>query len=380
MYHTLQIIKWIWIALIMCTVLGKVVTAAQPPDACSSHQAPYRVEFGVNRMNIGRAPDWKQTIDGMVAADVKSVRMNIKGDGDNYINAINYAHSRGLDILLVIPLTEAWFHSADSAQLRDKSKVRAAYGLSSLDENKYRNVLAKMFDELDSRDIRISRIEIGNEINWSGFNSDLPTQRKGQVVTSLQQLGARETKVLEGFRNYRSILQTTRSILTSSKKSPNAKIVSAGLMSTGSIYGLTPWLESSGGTQLTIGLVNAIYDDLGISRLVDIRGIHIYPQDLMKTREGNRFAEIRSVINDAARLCSPHGETCLITEWGFNADRDQCWDEDPREKLFRDFLSAASCSKELAGAWVFTWDDSAQKAVYRCGQAPRFGGALRPKR
>lgn len=143
-------------------------------------------------------------------------------------------------------------------------------------------------------------------------------------------------QLLGGFRKYAEVVRITKEVIQRSAYNNKTQLVSAGLVSA---WG--PWFERSGATALTVGLMNRLYVDLGIVSLFDARAIHMYPQ-LAKGETSDPLAEQRIAedVRRNAERCSPDGQPCLVTEWGFQADFDACVQPDPRVNLFDGFLKA----------------------------------------
>jgi hypothetical protein len=359
-----------------------VCLPASAVSQCISHAAPYKVKFGVVQMNIGRVDDWQSRLDEMIRFGVKTVRLNAKAGREIDFKAIAYAQKNGMDVLMVIHLTDKDFFDLSTEKRSGGIMVKDQLPLSQLDLSLYEKHFRKIVKSLDDMQVSIPMIEIGNEINWTGYNGDMPTMKEGRIFQTTNELGPYKNQVYSGFRRYESVLKISKKVLMESNLQKNARIISAGLMSSGSVEPLTPWFKRSGGTMLSLPLVNRIYDELGISKQVDGRGIHIYPVIKKNQKKFNTFDLIRDIVDKASTQCSPSGEPCYVTEWGFNSDHNGCVGDDPREIEFRDFLSALSCHSNFQGAWVFTWNaigdaDNDKKAISRCGRSASFGGALR---
>lgn len=372
------------IIVVWLLVLAGFVAAAQEPAACSSHVAPYTVDFGVVQMNLGRTDDWQQRIDSMIAKGVKSVRLNYRPgvhEAEPSIDTIEYATKRGMAVLLAVPLHDSTYYSRRDAVREEKGEISRQFKLSAIDLDIFTERFKYLITQLDERGVAIPLFEIGNEFNWAGFNGDLPVRERGTAATSLLDIERPHGPIFKGFAQYKEVLLITRSVLATSTHSKSAKVLSAGLVSAGSAEPFAGWFVRSGGTALSIEAMNQIYDELGITELVDGRAIHIYPRFDMDMPAGERFLKIRSLVGKLADMCSPNGEACYVTEWGFNATYSSCSEKDPREPVFRDFLSALSCEPVFKAAWVFTWervDDGRKdtKSVYRCGTVAPFGGLL----
>lgn len=350
---------------------------------CVSHDAPYNVKFGVVQMNIGRVDDWQSRLDDMIRFGVKSVRLNAKAGRDTDLKAIAYAQKNGMDVLMVVHITDKDFFDTAIEKRGSGGMVRDQRPLSQLNLSLFEKHFKHIVKSLDDMQISIPMLEVGNEINWAGYNGDLPILKQGRIFQTIDELGPYKDQIYNGFRRYESALRIVRRELNESRLQKNTRVISAGLVSAGSVEPLTPWFMRSGGTILSVPLVNRIYDELGISKLVDGRGIHIYPTTQIKPKSVDSFNVIKNIVDKAASQCSPSGEPCYVTEWGFNAkDYGGCVGDDPREKLFRDFLSALSCRGNYYGAWVFTWTalediNNDKKAIYRCGRTASFGRALK---
>jgi len=347
-----------------------------PVEPCTSHLSPYKTQLGVGQLHIGNDENWQERIDTMDDAGVQSVRLNIKSNGEHYLESIVYAGHLGMDVLLSISLMDSWYFPTDTQKREGNGKIKDQYRISEIDLEKYENVVGEIFASLDAQKSNLSIIEVGSEINWADFNGDLPVLDKGRFVTFLDELGDDRENVLKGFEKYAELIRITRELMDQSTHQKDTLLISAGLASSGSAGAFTNWFQNSGGTMMSIELVNDIYDELGIPEFIDGRGIHIFSRVDEEMPLDERFQITMETVTKGADVCAPEKEPCYITEWGFNSDFDGCVEDDPREPLFQEFLSAVSCTNKFPVAWVFTWDGHETKKIYRCNRNTSFGGEL----
>lgn len=369
-----RLAKWLTaLALAAGLAWGSVAAVEVPACRLDANELPKTL--GVVRMNLYRIDSWQQVIDSMADSDVKAARFALKGDFDKSFETVKYARAKGIDVLVEVSLVQPELQLPTEHPRSGGGNLKDQYGLSGLDLAHYESVIRRFVEQLDNAGVTVTALEVGNETNWADFNGDLPILDRGIVFRDMDELGTARSGFVTGMNKYAEAVRITRRVLDESKLQKNVKLISAGLVAKNTQDDMGRWYVQSGGTVVAVELMNRIYDQMGISRLFDGRGIHIYPKvNVNRFDENEACDEIQATVAAAAEACSPVGEPCYVTEWGFNSDHDGCDGSDPRMPLFTDFLSALSRHKNITAAYLFTWDDGKvqkgkQKKIWRCGKA-----------
>jgi hypothetical protein len=166
-----------------------------------------------------------------------------------------------------------------------------------------------MLDKLEAAGVRLAAFELGNEINNSQFNGDLPSAGKGRELRLADLNNPKDpqaTQVAMGYRAYVRLAAALKNLRDHSKLNRQTPIISAGLSQVHS----TPF-------EVTLRDTIEFLNQNGIAKLVDGYGIHVYPSG-----DPNRpiSARIASLDEDMFSACSLTGKPCWVTEWGFRND------------------------------------------------------------
>jgi hypothetical protein len=172
-----------------------------------------------------------------------------------------------------------------------------------------------MLDRLEAEGVRLAAFELGNEINNSQFNGDLPTAGKGReprLADLNNPNDPQASQVAVGYRAYVRLMAALKDLRDHSKLNRQTPIISAGLSQIHS----TPF-------EVTLRDTIEFLNQNGIAKLVDGYGIHVYPSG-DPTRQVS--ARIASLDEDMFSACSA-AKPCWVTEWGFiynGDDRQFC--------------------------------------------------------
>jgi hypothetical protein len=242
-----------------------------------------------------------------------------------------------------------------------------------------------MFDLLDSNNIVLAGMELGNEINWAAFNPEFPLPGEGKILSLSDLSNDPEGKqIAKGFLQYLRILAVLKDVRDHSRLNRKTPILLAGLVSAPDgekIYNNKK--EDMVSLPATIAFLRAH----GLDSLVDAYGIHTYPSTdhpgdpAAATR---RAARLNSV--DLAECRAPGnagGKPCWITEWGFPNKDVSCPAKDSQRALLvqemRVAFAQTASQKRLEGIVYFSWDSDPWSktvdpdSVYRCGALTEAG-------
>jgi hypothetical protein len=236
--------------------------------------------------------------------------------------------------------------------------------LSEIKPEQLTEKVKPLLDKLEAAGVRLTAFELGNEINTSRFNSDLPDPGNGRELrlSDLNNPNDPEaSRVAAGYRAYVRVLAALKDLRDHSKLNQQTPIISAGLA------------QKLGGNQDEVNLVDAIkfLRQNGMDKLVDGYGVHVYP-----LADPNRpvSARIASLEEGMFAECT-RTKPCWMTEWGFgNSPSSYCAPHDKtRVKLVQDMHTAfqhfASQGK-LAAILYYDWTGTPGKpggfSIYRC--------------
>jgi hypothetical protein len=224
-----------------------------------------------------------------------------------------------------------------------------------------------LLEKLEAAGVRLTAFELGNEINNSQFNGDLPTAGKGRELrlADLNNPNDPQAKqVAVGYRAYVRLVAAMKDLRDHSKLNRQTPIISAGLSQVHS----TPF-------EVTLRDTIEFLNQNGIARLVNGYGIHVYPSGDPKRPVSARIA---SLDEDMFSACSP-AKPCWVTEWGFR-NEGQSGQYCPGNnrvltKVLQDMRTSFmhfAARGQLAALMYFDWtsDKPGMKdtfSVFRCG-------------
>jgi hypothetical protein len=165
------------------------------------------VLVGVNVVNPQRLSpaDRAALLDQLQLAEVKVIRVPLAPPwgGNDYGPAIDFirsAYERGIktDVIIGLQYREG---ARRRPVVKDLPNMWSSYPLSDADATRFRAVFEPLFTELEGFDITFAALELGNEINWAGFNGQFPIPGEGRVFgrEDLDQ-DPEARQVAEGFR------------------------------------------------------------------------------------------------------------------------------------------------------------------------------------
>jgi hypothetical protein len=234
-----------------------------------------------------------------------------------------------------------------------------------------------MLDKLEAAGVPLTAFELGNEINNSQFNGDLPTAGEGrelQLADLNNPNDPQASQVAMGYRAYIRLMAALRDLRDHSRFNRQTRIISAGLSQVHS-------------TPFEVPLRDAIefLNQNGMDKLVDGYGIHVYPSGDPNRPVSARIASLDEGMFSACRL-----KPCWVTEWGFRNDGQDgqyCRGNDPvLTKVVQDmrmsFMHFATHG-QLAALIYFDWTARPEAkdtfSVFRCGRLTDAGKlALKP--
>jgi hypothetical protein len=163
---------------------------------------------GVNIVNPLRASVANQNtvLDQLKVAGVHVIRCGISND-DKGIDFAKRAAAHGIRLQLIVG---PQYTPGAPSRPYQPDVYPAMWGgppLSYADPVLSKAFFQKLFDSLDTNDIQLAGIELGNEINWAAFNPEFPLPGEGKIL-SLQDLDhdPEGKQIAKGFLQYVKIL------------------------------------------------------------------------------------------------------------------------------------------------------------------------------
>ena len=331
------------------------------------------VIVGVNSWYTLPGATQEDMIRQLAVNGVKTLRISLF---KNSLDFVVKAYRQGIgSIVIVYP------------HVGSKAKTKRAWAdvpLSELEPQEFADAFGPMLDELEVAGVRLAGIELGNEINTSGYNGDITSPGTGRVLglADLNNPDDAEGRVIAaGFRSYVKIAAALKELRDQSKLNRHTPIICAGMAN----WGL-PGSKAPDGL-LGVSLVDAI-DFLrqnGLDHVVDGYGVHVYPgldpSRLVVTR-------VDSLGHDIFAACT-QSKPCWLTEWGVPDGSvevpDRCpIDETKRVKVVEELRGAFQHfirEKRLAAIVFYDWADKPgnKGAIFRCGELTAAGKlALKP--
>ena len=328
------------------------------------------VIVGVHVNNIESMTESQQ--DALIALlwqnGVKTVRTGIGGKFNHFIIG---AYRVGIGTLASVSPTvagQARWHRVGSAV--DSPWVGPS--LTDTDPEKFTAWLAATLAPLETAGVRLTGFELGNEINLSGENGDLPVPPAGRA----RELGLADLNnpndpdgraVAAGFRAYLRVIAALKDVRDHSTVNRRTPIITAGLSDTGPPGKQPTWKADSVSIPATIEFMR----QNGLDELVDGYGVHFYPSNYnVDTPVSER---IHGLEERALALCT-RAKPCWLTEWGFANPNLSCpLNDETRLKLFqteREAFKTFVNQGRLVATIYYNWESKhgfEYPSIFRCG-------------
>jgi hypothetical protein len=271
-----------------------------------------------------------------------------------------YQHGIGT-VAIVYP------HTNSTAQ---KKRTWADIPLSELKPQEFTDGFKPMLDHLEAAGVRLTAIELGNEINTSGYNGDIASPGSGRVL-GIRDLNnpddAEARPIAAGFQVYLKIMAALKDLRDHSKLNKATPILS-GASGDWGLPGAKSWSN-----QLGVSVLDSIefLRENGLDKLVDGYAVHVYPSGDPHRSISMRVASLEQYVFGE---CKQGTKPCWLTEWGFPNPSQSCPINDAtrtqvieaQRSAFRQFAQ----QRRLAAIIYYTWSAPATKpdpmAVFRC--------------
>jgi hypothetical protein len=274
---------------------------------------------GVNVVGVQNLSEQQQDalIEQLQKAGVKTVRTGL---GDKFTYFIVSAFRHGIGTVAIVYPTEGSSAASQHARPADPPLSTWAVGrLSDADPEGFKQWLTPLIATLQQAGVKLTALEIGNELNSPGYNGDFLVPGDGRILgfNDLENgwkawfykrpiTDPEASALAKGFYVYLSILDSARTVVRSvSPLNKDTPIISAG-----AVYNtdLPHPASSSHNNGRAYGVPAADFIHFlrqhGLDDRADGYGIHIY------------YATPAN-IESALSICGgPKNKPCWLTEWG----------------------------------------------------------------
>jgi hypothetical protein len=373
------------IALLRCTVLALIAAALAPVFARAD--GPVVGADLVNEPHKQSAAEQEATLHALQSAGVQVIRAGLP-DNDQALAFAEraYAHKVKIEWLLgVYPDPGTQWRQLPAAY-KGKS-LWSGWPLSTANADTFKAKIGAQLAKLESKGVVLAAFELGNEINWAGFNADFALPAQGRVLTEKDLASDPEGRTIaQGYLRYLQTLAGLKDIRDHSTLNRRTPIVSAGLAD---LDDSGKWLRSVKADAVSVDATLHFLQANGLDRLVDGYGLHFYP---LATNPGTAqgLAALRAHLElNGLTECQPpgaaKGKPCWVTEWNFNGLKglDACPINDSvRVAMVREMRSVLhdlAQQRRLGGSLYYTWQGQIHAAkedrdsAFLCGALTASG-------
>jgi hypothetical protein len=170
-----------------------------------------------------------------------------------------------------------------------------------------------MLDLLEVAGVRLTAMELGNEINAAGYNGDIPMPGTGRVLGLGNLNNPKDPEgpaITNGFPNYLRVMEARKDVPDHSKLNKLTPILLAGLAD----WGLPSAKAWDAKAEVSLADTIEFLRQSGLDKLVDGYGVHVYPTGDPHATVSARMGELEK--NNIFSECS-RNKPCWLTEWGF---------------------------------------------------------------
>lgn len=361
------------------TAIAAPVLASEPPPV-----------VGVNLVNEPykeTAAEQEATFQALQAAGVHVIRAGVPDTAQGQAFAQRaYAHGLKIEWLLGIypdPGTP-WPKLPDA--YKGKGFWRG-WPLSAANAATFKANIGAQLAKLESEGVVLAGFELGNEINWTGFNADFTLPAQGRVLNEKDLANDPEgRKIAQGYLRYIETLAALKDIRDHSTLNQHTPIISGGLAD---LDDSGKWLRTVKADAVSVDATLNFLRANGIDRLVDGYGLHFYPAATNPgTAQGLAALRAHLQLNGLSE-CQPSGaakgKPCWVTEWNFNGLKglDGCpIDDSSRVAMVREMrgvLHELAEQHRLGGSLYYTWQGQIhapkedRDSAFLCGELTESG-------
>jgi hypothetical protein len=294
--------------------------AAIAAPALATEPRPVAGANLVNEPYKQTVPEQEATFRALQAAGVPVIRAGIPGNDQGLAFAERaYAHRIKIEWLLGVypdPGTQ-WPRPPDPYKGKG---LWSGWPLSTANADTFKANIGAQLAKLESKGIVLAGFELGNEINWTGFNADFPLPAQGRVLNE-KDLASDPVgrKIAQGYLRYLKTLAALKDIRDHSTLNRRTPIISAGLAD---LDDSSKWLGGVKADAVSVEATLHFLQANGLDRLVDGYGLHFYPV-AANPGAAQGLAALRAHLQlNGLTECGPpgaaKGKPCWVTEWNFN--------------------------------------------------------------
>ncbi len=306
---------------------------------------------GIHRTNLGwlKNPSRELAIlDEIQALGARSVRLSLNRPFDRVVDHVAHCNEIGLEAFLMLAIENpAWF-PPDRTIRAGTDLLYDMPRLSEIDPKLFEAELSRILKPFTNRNLKITTLQLFNELNWAGFNGDLPAADAGlEIDRNTPTDDPNYVQWRKGITNYAALLGITRRVLD---KAFGKNAVA--LLPAATTRAETEWLTRTGASivapELYFEMLKTKGPD-GHSALDSVQGlaVHIYPKTIPPTKQQARreaqllIRETMQPILDVVGNAKPFS----ITEWGYGLKRPGDVDQDEKRlNAYLGFLEALDTS------------------------------------
>jgi hypothetical protein len=328
--------------------------------------------FGVGTPNLGREPAGAiaATLDAVERAGFHRIRLGWKPPYDGARRALAEAARRQIAVLVTLPLTGAETARPGLAPRPAKDGFFPAFGLAALDPARVEAEAAALLEAVRESGATLLGLELGNEMNWSGYNGDLALQPEGQgrVAADPAALSQAEAEALrQGIALYAESARLVAARLAESESA--APLLVGGLADVNDAY-----IRQRGATLVSPAAFRALLAEAGVFETVGAVGIHLY--EPLRLKRGDEAERVALLTQDLADCGTPAfaGRACWLTEFGSAEPAQARCDRTDAERraLTRPVLTYLARPEQkgrVAAAFWHDWEGDGAFSLVRCGAA-----------
>lgn len=344
----------------------------------ASSDAQVRAGFNIANAERIKPAELAQIFRNVKQAGATDIRLNLKPD-EAAVRSLQLATGTRLGVLLIINPSLGLPGNGAGRDRNGRPK------LSAVDTDLFGKRFVEFLTAIDDKGIRLSGIEVGNEINLRSFNGDLDAFPPGTILSreQLEDQSPRAGAVRLGLRNYIKMIQIIAEARDRSVHNKLTPVVLAGLSTfEGNASDFPAKAEPMINSPDMIDALVA----LGADRFVDVYGVHVYPysdnQDkAIASRHRTRRLDAYA-LSRCASATKKAGKPCWITEWGYATKTSQCADDGDRARVSGLFHhEVVSTGKNVPRIYYFAWNSDPWRSdvdpfsVHRCGRLLPSGKA-----
>lgn len=344
------------------------------------------VIVGVNVVGVQNLSETQQDalVELLQKEGVRTVRTGL---GDKFTHFITSAYRHGIGAVVIVDPTAGSAAAAQHARKAAPPLTTWAVGrLSDADPEGFKTWLAPQLQALQRNGVKLTALEIGNELNSPGYNGDFNVPGNGRLLgfDDLEKgwkawfnkqpiADAEASNVAKGFYVYLSILSAAKATL--GEASPVNRTTP--VISSGAVYNtdLPRPAKSPPAAGPAHGVPAADFIHFlrqhGLDDHVDGYGIHIY-------------YSTPNNIDNALSICDGAGrKPCWLTEWGgYPTTGTSCplgygpGDDVARSKFVstvRETLRPLVNRGRLASAIYYSWNSGGAIYIPACNGVTRSG-------